>query len=220
VIYVDGELHGDHRTEAGQLAALAEAAATGGEVLIAHWDRDREPEPGWTEPAPPEPTWKYQPVPGIVRQMLPRVTSWAWLSPLRLRGQRQQAPGEVYLVVVDQGRTDALGQGLSAAQAADAHHVRDTYARLRMQLMNSVARRDACRDGTPYCREDGRCRYCGLPGAGHDDPGASPGPVRQEAYLGWPAGQVVTAAGSEAARYADMEAALAEATGITGSWWD
>src|SRR5260370_2438227 len=148
VIYVDGELHGDHRTEADEIATVAEAAATGGEVTIAHWERDREPEPGWTEPTPPAPAWKYRPVPGIVRQMLPQVTSWAWLSPLRLRGQRQQAPGEVYLVVVDQGRTDSLGQGLSAAQAANADHVRDTYAPLRLQRMNSIGRPYARRAGT------------------------------------------------------------------------
>jgi hypothetical protein len=219
VVYVDGELHGDYRTEADQPAALAAAASTGGEVTIAHWDRDRKPEPAWTEPTAPAPAWKYRRVPGIVRQMLPQVTSWEWLSPLRLRGQSGQAPGSVYLVVVDQRRTDALGRGLSPAQAADADHVRRAYAELRMQLMNSIGRRDACRDGTPYCHEDDRCRYCGLPAADHDDPGASPRPLRQEAHIGWRDGEVAGPAGSEAARYADFEAALAQQTGNAEGWW-
>jgi hypothetical protein len=51
VIYVDGAPYGDYRTEADQLAAIAEAAAAGGVVTTAHWDPDGERGPGWTEPA-------------------------------------------------------------------------------------------------------------------------------------------------------------------------
>lgn len=219
-IYVGGELHGDYRTEADQLGALAGAAATGQQVTIAHWDPAGEVGPGWTEPTPPDPAWKYQPVPGIVRQMLPQMTSWEWLSPVRLRGQDEEAPGVVHLVVVDQGHTDTLGQALSPARAADPDDVRDTYAQLRMDLMARVGRRDACQDGTPDCQEDGRCHYCGLPAADHDDPGASADPPRQEAHVGRRGGEVLAATGSEAAMYADLEAALAERTGKAGGWWD
>jgi hypothetical protein len=148
------------------------------------------------------------------------VTSWAWLSPLRLCGRYEQASGVVYLVVVDEGRTDTLGQVLTAAQAADGDHVRDTYAQPPMELMRRVGRRDACRDSTPDCQRDGRCHYCGLSADEHDDPAASSGPLRQEAHVGGRGGELLPPAGSEAARYAEMEAALAEATGRAGSWWD
>jgi hypothetical protein len=38
LIYVDGELYGGYRTEEERLSALPEAAASGEEVTIAHWD--------------------------------------------------------------------------------------------------------------------------------------------------------------------------------------
>ena len=61
--------------------------------------------------------------------------------------------------------------------AADAAQVREIYAGLRMALMRSIGRRDACRDGTPACREDdGRCHYRGLAAAEHDEPGKA-GPL-------------------------------------------
>ncbi len=52
LIYVDGELYGDYRTDADQHRALSGAAASGGEVMISHWDSDGYRGPGWTDPGP------------------------------------------------------------------------------------------------------------------------------------------------------------------------
>jgi hypothetical protein len=51
----------------------------------------------------------------MVRRMFPGVESWAWVSPLRLRGEDEHVPGAAYLVAVDEARTDALAQARSAA---------------------------------------------------------------------------------------------------------
>jgi hypothetical protein len=153
------------------------------------------------------PAWKNQPPPEMVRRMFPGVTSWAWVSPLRLRGEHEHVPGAAYLVAVDAARTDALAQAVSAAQAADPGQVREIYAGLRMGLMRNIGRRDACRDGAPVCRDgDGRCHYCGLPAAEHEAPGDHDGPLRQETHLGWPGGAVTTATDAEAAIDAGLEA--------------
>jgi hypothetical protein len=57
------------------------------------------------------------------------VRTWTWLSPLRLHGEHGHVPGAAHLVVVDAARTDALGQAISASQAADPDFVRSAYAR-------------------------------------------------------------------------------------------
>ena len=152
------------------------------------------------------PDWAGQPVPANVLRTWPSVRTWTWESPLRLRGEHE-LPGAAYLVVVDAARTDALGQAVSAAQAEDPDRVREIYAQLRMALMRNIGRRDACRDGTPVCREDdGRCHYCGLAAGQHDAPGSHDGPPRQETHIGWPGGEVSTTAEFEAAFYVELEA--------------
>ncbi len=74
--------------------------------------------------------------------------------------------------------------------------------------MRNTGHRDACRDGTPVCREDdGRCHYCGLAAAGHEaPPAAHDGPLRQETRLGWPGGAVTATTEAEAAIYVELEA--------------
>lgn len=150
------------------------------------------------------PAWKDEPVPAGVRRTWPSVQSWEWLSPLRLRGDHEQ-PGAAYLVVVDTARTDALGQAVGAAAAADPGEVRRIFAELRMALMRNIGRREACMDATPICHDDGRCVYCGLVPDEHDEPG-SPEPLRQATHVGWPGGPVITTTEFEAAFYVEAEA--------------
>ena len=51
LVWLDGELFGDFRTQHEQLAAVTEAAAAGGEVSTSHWDPEGYFGPGWIEPA-------------------------------------------------------------------------------------------------------------------------------------------------------------------------
>jgi hypothetical protein len=163
------------------------------------------------------PNWAGQPVPPNVLRTWPSVRTWTWESPLRLRGEHE-LPGAAYLVVIDEGRTDALGQAVSAAKATDPDYVRDTYAQLRMALMRNIGHRDACRDGTPVCREDdGRCHYCGLAADEHEAPGSHDGPLRQETHVGWPGAGVSTTSEFEAAFYVEMEAM--KLRGSPGAVW-
>ena len=50
LVWLDGDLYGDFRTQPEQLAAVTEAAASGGEVSTSHWDPEGYTGPGWTEP--------------------------------------------------------------------------------------------------------------------------------------------------------------------------
>lgn len=50
LVWLDGDLFGDFRTQPEQLAAVTEAAAAGGEVSTSHWDPEGYTGPGWTEP--------------------------------------------------------------------------------------------------------------------------------------------------------------------------
>jgi hypothetical protein len=52
LVWLDGDLFGDFRTQPEQLAAVGEAAATGGAVATSHWDPDGYAGPGWTEAVP------------------------------------------------------------------------------------------------------------------------------------------------------------------------
>jgi hypothetical protein len=52
LIYADGELYGDYRTEADQLKALPGAIAAGEDITISRWDHYGYRGPGWTEPEP------------------------------------------------------------------------------------------------------------------------------------------------------------------------
>jgi hypothetical protein len=118
-----------------------------------------------------------QPIPEHVQRTWPDVTAWTWLSPLRLRGEHGHVPGAAHLVVVDEARTDALGQAVSAVQAADAVFVSETYDQLQAGLARNISRREACAAGAPICREDdGRCHYCGRYAAEHAEhfPGCHP----------------------------------------------
>ena len=164
-------------------------------------------EAGWPGPRP---AWKGEPVPANVRRTWPSVQSWEWLSPLRLRGQHEQ-PGAAYLVVIDEARTDALGQAVGAATAADPEAVRRVFAELRMALMRNIGRRAACLDATPVCHDDGRCVYCGLVPGEHDEPGSAE-PLRQATHVGWPGGPVITTTEFEGAFDVEMEAMRAGET--------
>ena len=148
-----------------------------------------------------------RPIPDNVRRTWPSVRTWTWLSPLRLRGEHEHAPGAAHLVVVDEARTDALGQAVSASQAANPDFIRDTFAQLRMALMRNIGHRAACLDATPVCHEeDGRCVYCGLQAGEHELPRDDGQPQRQAVHVGWPGGEVMTTTEAEAAIYVELEA--------------
>lgn len=58
LVFADGDLFGDFVTQEQQMAALPEAIAVGGTVTIAHWDRDGQHGPGWSEPEPATGEWR------------------------------------------------------------------------------------------------------------------------------------------------------------------
>ncbi|MEU9889821.1 hypothetical protein [Sphaerisporangium sp. NPDC051011] len=79
------------------------------------------------------PSWADQPIPERVLRTWGR-SAWSWCSPMRLRGDHPHAPGVVYLVVVDEADTHAVGDTINA----DAERVSELYGRLHMRLMRDT----------------------------------------------------------------------------------
>jgi hypothetical protein len=52
LLWIDGDLYGDFRTEAERQAALADPLADGGELTTSHWDLTGIPAPGGPIPCP------------------------------------------------------------------------------------------------------------------------------------------------------------------------
>lgn len=105
--------------------------------------------------------------PDMVRQLATAgaIDTWQRVSPLRWQAPHPTVAGALLLVVVDREEpTHAVGQYTAASDPAK---IRAAYASLRVTLMQGIAQRDACHDGTPLLHENNYgmrvCVYCGSP---------------------------------------------------------
>jgi hypothetical protein len=126
-----------------------------------------EDEPVDATASPPAP-------PGVV-QMYPYIdpTLWRWQAPMHLRAPHPR--GGHVLVVVGVDGSDAVGGYATGAGAERAE-----YAKLHEVRARVAAHREACEQGTPGVRDDGRCVWCGRYADKHSAPDA---PDRPEPFL-------------------------------------
>ncbi|GAB3212517.1 hypothetical protein [Nocardia tengchongensis] len=155
------------------------------------------------------PNWKNQPIPESVRRTWPTVTTWEWVSPLRLWGDGLKDGHGGYLVVVDGHHWRALGQAITEKTARDAEAVTNIYAELRMKLQAVIGREIACRDGAPVRadHDSTRCVYCGVQVDAHQIPGDPGDPdTYQATHVAWPGADPITTVEAEAELTVELEA--------------
>jgi hypothetical protein len=123
----------------------------------------------------------HPPIPPGVIGMYPYIdpTHWRWQAPMHLQAPHPRG-GHVLVVVGAGGGLDAVG-GYAAGPAAE----RAEYAKLHEVRAKVVAHREACEQGAPGIRDDGRCLWCGRHADKHSAPDAPdrPEPLVERADL-------------------------------------